>query len=115
MKNLNDQLYANKIFVNVQKTDLVILKHQRKKIDSEIKVKLNRKRVYPTDSVKHLGIRIDEILNWKHHVNDTAVKLNRANALLFEIRNFVNVNTLKTTMQSLTHILIMPIRFQLKI
>ena len=38
--------------------------------------------------------KIDE--NWKHHVNHAAVKLNRAISLLFKIRNFVNVNTLKT-------------------
>ena len=72
------------------------MKHQRKKIDNEVKIKLSRKRLYPTDSVMYLGIRIDENLNWKHHVSDTAIKLNRANALIFKIRSFVNVNTLKT-------------------
>ena len=35
-------------------------------------------------------------MKWKHHVTDIAIKLNRANALLSKIRNFVNVNTLKT-------------------
>ena len=96
MKNLTDWLNANKISLNVQKTELVIFKHQRKKIDSEVKIKLSRKRLYPTDSLKYLGIRNDENLKWKHHVSDIAIKLNRANALLFKIRNFVNVNTLKT-------------------
>ena len=65
-------------------------------IDSEVKIKLSRKRLCPTDSVKYLGIRINENLNWKHHVTDTATKLNTANALLLKIRNFANVNTLKT-------------------
>ena len=60
------------------------------------RLKLSRKRLYPTDSFKYLGIRIDENFNWKHQVSDTAIKLNRANALLFKIRNFVNVKTLKT-------------------
>ena len=96
MKNLTDWLNANKISLNVQKTELVIFKHQRKKLDGEVKIKLNRKRLYPTDFVKYLGIRIDKNLNWKHHVSDIAIKLNRANALLFKITNFVNVNTLKT-------------------
>ena len=96
MKNLTVWLNANKISVNVQKTELVIFKHQRKKIDREVKIELSRKRFYPTDSVKYLGVRIDENLNWKHHVSDIAIKLNRANALLFKIRNFVNVKTLKT-------------------
>ena len=48
MKNLTDWLNANKISLNVQKTELIILKHQRKKIDSEVKIKLSRKRLYPT-------------------------------------------------------------------
>ena len=96
MKNLTDWLNANKISLNVQKIELVVFKLQRKKIDSEVKIKLSRKRLYPTESVKYLGIRIDENLDWKHHVSDIAIKLNRANALLFKIRNFVNAKTLKT-------------------
>ena len=40
MKNLTVWLNANKIFVNVQKTELVIFKHQRKKTDNEVKIKL---------------------------------------------------------------------------
>ena len=85
-KNLTDWLNANKISLNVQNTELVIFKLQRKKIDSEIKIKLSRKRLYPTDSVKYLGIRIGENLNWKH-VSDIVIKLNRANTLLFKLRS----------------------------
>ena len=35
-------------------------------------------------------------MNWKDHINGISVKLNRANALLFKIRNFVNITILKT-------------------
>ena len=42
MKNLTNWLNANKISLNVQKTELVIFKHQRKKTDSEVKIKLSR-------------------------------------------------------------------------
>ena len=96
MKNLTVWLNANKISLNVDKTELVIFKHQRKKLDTEIKIKLNRKRLYPSQSVRYRGIKIDQNLNWEDHINDIAVKLNRANALLFKIRNFVNVTILKT-------------------
>ena len=65
----------------MKKTELVIFKHQRKKLDSPIKIKLSRKRPYPAKSVKNLGIKIDENLNWKQHIHDIAVKLNRANAV----------------------------------
>ena len=96
MKNLIDWLNANKISLNVQKTELGIFKHESQKEVTKVKIKLNRKRLYPTDSVKYLHIRIDKNLNCKHHVSDVAIKLNRENALPFKIRNFVNVNTSKT-------------------
>ena len=96
IKNLTVWLNANKISLNVDKTELVIFKHQRKKLDTEIKIKLNRKRLYPSQSVRYLGIKIHQNLNWIDHINDIAVKLNRANALLFKMRNFVNVTILKT-------------------
>ena len=96
LKNLTYWLNANKISLNVKKTELVIFKHQRKKLDSPIKIKLNRKRLYPSKSVKYLGIKIDESLNWKQHIHDIAIKLNRVNALLYTIRNFVNRHILRT-------------------
>ena len=80
----------------MKKTELVIFKHQRKKLDNPIKIRLNRERLYPSKSVKYLGIKIDENLNWKQHIHDIAVKLNRANALLFTIRNYVNKHILRT-------------------
>ena len=112
MKKLTNWLNGKDLF---KKTELVIFKHQRKKIDNKVKIKLSRKQLRSTNSVKYFGIRIDEKLNRKHPVNDTAIKVNRGNALLFKIRKFVSVNTFKTMMQSLTYILIMPMWFGLKI
>ena len=62
---------------------------------SPIQIKLSRKRLYLSQSVKYRGIKIDEKLNWKQHIHDIAIKLNRANAL-FTIRNFVNGLILRT-------------------
>ena len=96
MKILTVWLSANKVSLNVEKTELLIFKHQRKKLDTDIKIKRNRKRLYPSQSVGYLGIKTDRNLSWKDHINDIAVKLDRANALLFKIRNFVNIIILKT-------------------
>ena len=63
--NLTYWLNASKISLNVKKTELVILNIKGKKLDSPIKVKLNRKWLYPSKSVKYLGIKIEKNLNWK--------------------------------------------------
>ena len=59
-----------------------------------MKIKLNGKRLYPTDSGKYLGVKIDSKLTWKCHVNATATKLNQANAMLYKVRDFINANIL---------------------
>ena len=41
-----------------------MFKPRIKKVDFDLKSKLNGKRLYPTKSVKYLGIKIDESLTW---------------------------------------------------
>ena len=73
----------------------MIFEHKNKKLECPIKIKLSRKRLYPSNSVIYLGVKIDENLDWKDQTYDVVTKLNRANALLYKIINCVSVNTLK--------------------
>ena len=59
-------------------------------------MKLSGKRLYPTESVKYLGVKINANLSWQYHVNDLSVKLNRANALLFKMRKYVRCKILRS-------------------
>ena len=95
LKNLSNWLNANKISLNVSKTELIMFKPRMKKVDFDLKLKLNGKRLYPTKSVKYLGIKIDESLTWNEHISDIAIKLNSANAMLYKVREFVNTMVLK--------------------
>ena len=49
-----------------------------------------------TDSVKYLGIQIDERLTWKQQINHVALKLNKANAMLSKLRHVLDVKTLRS-------------------
>ena len=40
------------------------------KFEGDLKIKLCGKRLYPTESVKYLGVKSDKNLNWEYHVND---------------------------------------------
>ena len=74
----------------------MVAKSKQKKFEGEIKIKLCRKRLYPTESLKHLGVKIDTNLSWQYHVNDLSIKLNRANALLFKMRKYVSLKILRS-------------------
>ena len=54
-----------------------------------MKLNLSRKKLFLIDSIKYLGVQIDGNLTWKSHIEYLSVKLNRAIALLFKIRNLV--------------------------
>ena len=95
LKYLSYWLNANKICLNVSETEVVLFKSIRKQTETTLKLKSNGKKLYTTNSVKYLGIKIDENLNWHQQINNVAVKLNRANAMLSQVRHFVDKKFLK--------------------
>ena len=75
---------------------MVIFKSKQKKLKGDLKIKLCGKILYPTESVKYLGVKIDTNLTWQHHINYLSIKLNRANVLLFKIRKYVSLKILRS-------------------
>ena len=75
---------------------MAIFKSKQKKFEGDLKIKLRGKRLYPTETVKYLGVKTDTNLSWQYHVNDLSIKLNRANALLFKMRKYVSRKILRS-------------------
>ena len=63
LKRLVNWLNANKISLDVKKTEMVIFKSKQKKFEGDLKIKLSGKRLYPTESLKYLGVKIDTNLS----------------------------------------------------
>ena len=66
------------------------------KLEGDLKIKLCGKGLYPTESVKYLGVKIDTNLSWQYHVNDVSIKMNRTNALLFKMRKYVSLKIIRS-------------------
>ena len=75
---------------------MIIFKSKQKKPEGDLKIRLCSKKLYPTESLKYLGVKINANLTWQHHVNDLSMKLNRANALLFKMRKHVSLKILRS-------------------
>ena len=63
---------------------MVIFKSKQNKFEGDLKIKLCGKKLYRTESVKYLGVKIDTNLSWQYHVNDLSIKLNRAKCTPFQ-------------------------------
>ena len=95
---IRDSIYiwltANKLTLNIKKTNFVIffpaqkgLSYQPKIIifdnEQNKNVALERKKF-----VKYLGILIDRNLTWKHHMDYVAMKVSRVTGLIAKIKIF---------------------------
>ena len=89
LRQLYNWLVANKISLNSDKTELIIFHHPNKKIDYNLKIKLNGKKLSLSKYVKYLGILLDPHLNWGAHIDVLSGKLNRAAGMLAKIRHYV--------------------------
>ena len=95
LKQLCNWLKANKISLNSGKTELIIFRHPNKKLNYDLKIKINGKKLLQSSAVKYLGILLDPFLNWSAHVSSLAPKLNRAAGMLAKVRHFVTTPTLR--------------------
>ena len=94
--SLSNWLKANKVSLNVGKTELVLFTSSEKQLDCDLKIKLNGKMLYETDSVRYLGIQIDKRLTWKQQINHVVLKLNNANAMLSKLRHVLDIKNLRS-------------------
>ena len=58
LKNLMQWLKANKLSLNIKKTELIIFHPKNTKLDYSVKFKLSDKRPNPISTVKYLGWNI---------------------------------------------------------
>ena len=107
LKGLYLWLLANKISLNATKTEMIIFRKPGQKIPLNLNIRINGQRLYPTSSIKYLGIYLDEYLRGEAHINILQPKLRRANGMLSKIRHYTSVEQLKSIYHSIfsTHMM----------
>ena len=93
-------LQANKIALNVNKTDIVIFRSPRKQITKKMNFCLSGQKIRQKTCTKYLGVLIDEHLLFKDHINFLKQKLNRANGILAKLRHNLSSGTIRTVYYS---------------
>ena len=86
LKLLYDWLCANRLSLNVSKTEFIIFRPPNLTLSSRITLKLNRIKFFESTKIKYLGGILDNKLTWKHHIFELCKKLNRAVGMLYKLR-----------------------------
>ena len=88
LRNLCRWLKSNKISLNSSKTKLIIFRYPNKSINYDLKIKIDGKKLIPSEYAKYLGILIDQHLNWGEHIDNIAGRLSRSVGMLSKIRHY---------------------------
>ena len=103
LKQLVIWLNANKISLNVAKTEAILFKPKIKQLGIDLKLKLCRRRLYTTTQVRYLSILIGDKLNWNTHANSIAPEPMGGNSILSKLRYYVNKKILRTIYFAIFH------------
>ena len=107
LSKLFDWLTANKLTLNINKTNFVIFRPAQRKLTYHPKIMIfdnDQKKnvaVECKESVRYLGVIIDNNLSWKNHIDHVAIKISRTIGLICKLRHFLPRHILLTIYRSL--------------
>ena len=82
-------LIVNKLSINIKKTKYIIFKTRQKRITPHnMLIKVNNETIEQKESIKFLGVIIDESLSWKEHINVIASKISRTIGVISRAKFF---------------------------
>ena len=99
---IDNWLRANKLSLNYNNTDFMLLNSQKHNPTS-FKVIINNHRIFPEDKLKYLDVLLDNKLNWKPHVQKVKTQLSRACGVLTKLKHYTTQSVLKVVYNSLIH------------
>lgn len=103
LSHVQNWLQANRLSLNVKKSNFVIFHPPQKKIPFKLKLYLSNNLLNQVTNIKYLGVFFDENLNWKHHVSYIGSKIKRGIGMISKLRHLVPINILVSLYYSLIY------------
>ena len=103
LNNINQWLVANKLTLNVDKTEYMIIGTRQKlnHLSHDKEVHICEKKLKQVTSKKVLGVTIDDQLSWEEQVDNISKKVSQGIGVLRRAKLFVKYDTLQILYSSL--------------
>ena len=95
LKNVATSLKANKLTLNVDKSNLIPFNLKRNQKSANVNIHLGDDKLEPEDYAKYLGVYIDSKLTWEKHIQMTNFKLKKGIGIIKIMRNFLQEKQLQ--------------------
>ena len=75
LRKVRKMQIANRLDLNIEKTNFVFFHSQQRIITDRIALKIGKKKIKQESSVRFLGVLLDSTLTWKNHLTELSKNL----------------------------------------
>ena len=101
LKNIDNWLIANKLFLNISKTKHILFSHKHSNKTLNKTLSIRNKQIDRVTSIKLLGLIFNENLTWKDHITMLISKIKSSLFSVMRIKPLLSINALFTLFHSL--------------
>ena len=87
-------LEANRLALNIEKTNFVLLHSSQRKLTQTIVLKIGKNKIKQEIHVRFLSVLLDSTLSRRNHLTELSKKLARTVGLFYKIRHYAPQDTL---------------------
>ena len=96
MKNLSEWFLANRLTINIKKSNYIIFTPQQSRKMLDLSVEINNHKLVRVKETTFLGIILDEHLCWKSHISHIASKVSKSIGIIYKSSFCLTRSALRT-------------------
>ena len=101
---LSEWFRANKLSINIKKSNYMLFKPRQKRLNIELPISLNGDKIDMVKEVVFLGVILDEHISWKPHISHVARKISKSIGIIYKASFCLS----KTSLYKLYYSLVYP-------
>ena len=86
LNKLSAWFKANKLSLNLKKTNFMLFKPRQKKYHFPMQISVNEQKIKQVKETVFLGVVLDEHLTWKPHISQVAGKISKSIGVISRVR-----------------------------
>ena len=94
MYKIENWMASNKLTLNHKKSKFMIINKNNAR--SSMNIFINGYQIEKVNTIKYLGLNIDDKLSWSHQVKYLETQLSQASGIISKLRHYVNFDCLKS-------------------
>jgi hypothetical protein len=103
LKNVSQWLNANRLALNIEKTNFIVFHSPKKKPHKVLSICIDNQSIREATSVKYLGVLIDSTLSWRPHISELSKKIAKSVGIISKLRHYLNTDILISIYYSLIY------------